>query len=138
MDKQIKLLRKTLKLTQEEFSKKIGIKRNTLANYEIGRNKPIDGIIFSICRVFNVNENWLRTGEGDMFVPVDDLDMRMEYVSELLYNDKSSFHGLINNILVAYSQLSQTEMEAVDKIIDKVLDDYRGNNPVTAENIKEN
>lgn len=67
MNERIKELRKSLGLTQEKFSNRIGIKRNTLANYEIGRNDPIDGIVFSICREFNVNEEWLRTGEGEMF-----------------------------------------------------------------------
>lgn len=67
MHERIKELRKYLELTQEKFANRIGIKRNTLANYEIGRNDPIDGIVFSICREFNVNEKWLRTGEGEMF-----------------------------------------------------------------------
>ena len=71
MNERLRQLRKFLDLTQEEFSKKIGIKRNTLANYEIGRNEPIDGIIFSICREFSVNEKWLRTGEGDMFLQLE-------------------------------------------------------------------
>ncbi len=67
MQERIKKLRKTLDLTQQEFGDRIGIKRNTLANYEIGRNEPIDAVISLICREFNVNETWLRTGEGEMF-----------------------------------------------------------------------
>lgn len=67
----IRLIRKSLELTQEDFSSKIGIKRNTLANYEIGRNIPIDAVLFSIVREFNVNEKWLRTGEGQMFIEAD-------------------------------------------------------------------
>ena len=38
----------------------------------IGRNQPIDAVISLICREFNVNENWLRSGEGEMFLPVED------------------------------------------------------------------
>lgn len=68
MNERLKKLRKTLDLTQQEFADRIGIKRNSLANYETGRNTPIDAIIVSICREFNVNENWLRTGEGEMFI----------------------------------------------------------------------
>ena len=66
-NERLKKLRKTLDLTQQEFADKIGIKRNTMAQYEIGRNEPIDAVIISICREFNVNENWLRTGDGEMF-----------------------------------------------------------------------
>lgn len=69
MDERIKKLRKVLDLTQQEFANRIGIKRNTIANYEAGRNAPIDSVVSLICREFGVNEAWLRTGEGEMFAP---------------------------------------------------------------------
>ena len=68
MKNRIKKIRKELDLTQQEFADKIGIKRNTLSTYESGRNEPIDAVISLICREFNVSKEWLRTGEGDMFV----------------------------------------------------------------------
>ena len=63
-------------MTQQEFAKRIGVKRNTIGQYEIGRNEPIDTVINLICREFNVNEKWLRNGEGEMFnpAPTDTLD----------------------------------------------------------------
>lgn len=67
MDKRIKKLRRTLDLTQQEFGDRIGVKRNTIATYEGGRSTPIDSVISLICREFNVNEEWLRTGTGEMF-----------------------------------------------------------------------
>lgn len=68
MDERLKQLRKELGLTQQEFSDKIGIKRNTFAQYENGRNEPIDAVVRLICSTYNVNEEWLRTGAGTMFV----------------------------------------------------------------------
>ena len=68
MKDRIKKLRKELDLTQQEFAERIGIKRNTIATYESGRNIPIDAVISLICREFNVNEEWLRSGSEDMFV----------------------------------------------------------------------
>lgn len=65
----IKKIRRELNLTQQEFAERIGIKRNTIANYETGRNDPVDSVISLICREFNVREEWLRTGEGEMFKP---------------------------------------------------------------------
>lgn len=65
----IKQLRRALDLTQEAFGKRIGVKRNTIATYELGRNRPIDSVVSLICREFHVNEEWLRTGEGEMFQP---------------------------------------------------------------------
>lgn len=72
MDERIKKLRKALDLTQREFGDRIGVKPNTIATYEIGRNQPIDAVISLICREFNVSETWLRTGEGEMFLPKAD------------------------------------------------------------------
>ena len=69
MKERIKKIRRELNLTQQEFAERIGIKRNTIANYETGRNDPIDSVISLICREFNVREEWLRTGEGEMFKP---------------------------------------------------------------------
>lgn len=76
MKERIKKIRRELNLTQQEFAERIGIKRNTIANYETGRNDPVDSVISLICREFNVREEWLRTGEGEMFKakPSDILD----------------------------------------------------------------
>lgn len=68
MDERIKKIRKALDLTQQEFANRIGVKRNTVATYEMGRSAPSDSAISLICREFNVSEEWLRTGKGEMFI----------------------------------------------------------------------
>lgn len=67
MNERLKKLRKTLDLTQQEFAKRIGIARANIASYEVGKSNLSDAVISLICREFNVNENWLRTGDGEMF-----------------------------------------------------------------------
>ena len=69
MNSRIKKIRKSLDLTQQEFADRLGIKRNTVATYEVGKSNPSDAAISLICREFNVNEEWLRTGVGEMFSP---------------------------------------------------------------------
>lgn len=69
MNERIKELRKALNLTQQQFADRIGIKRNTIANYEIGRNDPVETVLVMICREFNVNREWLLNGIGEMFAP---------------------------------------------------------------------
>ena len=69
MHERIRKLRKSLDLTQEKFAERIGIKRNTIATYESGRNEPVDSVVALICREFHVNEDWLRYGTGEMFSP---------------------------------------------------------------------
>ena len=71
----IKQLRKSLDLTQKEFGDRIGVKPNTIGTYEIGRNAPIDAVISLICREFGVSEEWLRTGDGEMFAPAPAVDL---------------------------------------------------------------
>lgn len=95
-NERLKELRKYLGLTQEEFAKMIGIKRNTLANYEIGRNEPIDAVFFSICTVFGVNEKWLRSGQGDMLAQSETFSLD-EYAK--LQNASESDFKLIRNYL---------------------------------------
>ena len=68
MNERIKKIRKEVGLTQQEFAEAIKVKRNTVATYEMGRSIPSDAAISLICREFDVNEEWLRTGEGEMFI----------------------------------------------------------------------
>ena len=72
----IKKVRKYLDLTQREFGERIGLKGNTIAQYELGRSNPVDSALSLMIREYNINEEWLRTGEGEMFkaAPTDVLD----------------------------------------------------------------
>lgn len=64
----IKQIRKGKCLTQQAIADKLGLKRQTIAAYEIGTVTPSDRTILDICREFDVRESWLRTGEGEPFV----------------------------------------------------------------------
>lgn len=69
MKERLKKLREVLNMSQQEFANRIGVKRGAIANYEVGRNTPVDAVFTLICREFNVREEWLRYGEGEMFNP---------------------------------------------------------------------
>ena len=71
LGERIKKVRRSLDLTQREFGERISIKQNSVAQIEMGRNTS-DQTIVSICREFNVNETWLRTGEGEPFKKTPD------------------------------------------------------------------
>lgn len=72
LGERIKKLRKELNLTQQEFSDRMGIKRNTIAIYETDRSIPSNAALSLICREFNVRETWLREGKGEMFADEDE------------------------------------------------------------------
>lgn len=65
----IKFIRKESGLTQQKFADRIGAKQNTIAQYEIGRNIPLDPVVTAICKEFDIQEDWLRHGIGSMRVP---------------------------------------------------------------------
>ena len=65
----IKQLRKELGMTQAVFAERIGIRQNSVAVIEMGKNMPSDQTVAFICREFRVNEEWLRTGAGEVFIP---------------------------------------------------------------------
>ena len=69
MKNRIRQIRKHYNLNQEDFGKRIGAKQSTVTAYECGNRVPMDVTITSICREFGVNEEWLRTGKGEMFLP---------------------------------------------------------------------
>lgn len=66
INERIKEIRKKYGLTQAKFGERIGVKQNTVAQYEMGRNIPLDSVISLICKEFSVREEWLRTGSGPM------------------------------------------------------------------------
>ena len=77
MNRRLRTLRKHLDLTQNQFAAALHIKQATVASYENGRITPSDSVISGICRDFNVNEIWLRTGEGEMFAPAPNTEMEL-------------------------------------------------------------
>lgn len=60
-------LRKSLGLSVRAFADKVNVSGGLISNIENGRRELTDRTILDICREFNVNEKWLRTGEGEMF-----------------------------------------------------------------------
>ena len=84
MQNRIRLLRKTLNLTQAAFGERIAVKANTITNYETGLRAPSDSVIRSICREFGVSEAWLRTGEEPMFVARSQDEQIAAYVAQTL------------------------------------------------------
>lgn len=114
MKDRIKELRKTLKLTQQSFADTLGIKQNTVALYEMGRSGISDGIIKSICREFNVNEVWLRTGEGDMFKKKTKEEEIAEFCGAMFNSDMQFKRDLIAT-LAKLDEKSWIELEKFAK-----------------------
>lgn len=105
----IKKLRKDLGLTQLEFSERLQMKRNSIAQIEGGRNTS-DQTVRMICREFNVSEKWLRTGEEPMFVPKKE-DALDELVKQKHLSDSDRI------LIEKFLNLKPTERESVIRYI---------------------
>lgn len=112
MNEQIKEIRKSLKLSQEKFGERLGIKKAAVSKIEKGENSLTEQNLKSICREFNVDYIWLTTGEGEMFVNNDD-DF-MEKIDRIMAgeNDKRK------NLFKALIDASDEDVEALDRIIE--------------------
>lgn len=113
MNERIKKLRMALTLTQQEFAKQIGSTQNVVANYEIGRRNPSKSVINNICKTFHVNEDWLRTGTGEMFEDVSRDEQIAEFVQQTLATKPDSFQRRFAAML---STLSDSDWEVLERM----------------------
>lgn len=116
MKERIRGLRRALDLTQQEFADKIGMKRNTIANYETGRNDPSASVISLICREFNANEEWIRTGEGEMFTQRTKNQIITDFLGDLIMEEASFKKRLIE----ALADLDERDWESLEKLATKL------------------
>ena len=112
MNERIKKLRKALDLTQQEFADRLGVKRNTVGQWECGINNVTDATIVFLCKEFNVNEEWLRNGTGEMFLPTDRNADIARLTKQLLDEESDSFKNRLISIL---SNLSVEEWQYLEK-----------------------
>ena len=110
-------IRKAKGYSQQQFADRLNIKRGTIANYECGRNVPIDAVIKLICKEFNVNEEWLRTGEGEMFIPMDRESEIAKLTVSLLTEQSDSFKS---RLITALARLSEDQWELLAQIAEEI------------------
>ncbi|RGG00908.1 XRE family transcriptional regulator [Ruminococcus sp. AF27-12AA] len=125
MNERIKQLRKVLDLTQQKFADKLGVKRNTVGQWECGINAITDRVIFSICREFDVSEEWLRTGEGEMFEQLTEQQKIMKYTALLLKDKNSVIANAIQTLIVTYEQLDDVSKTTLEKIALQYIDNLK-------------
>lgn len=118
----IKVLRRKLDITQEEFAQKLGTTRNTITNYEAGRREPMEATIKSICREFGVNYDWLRTEEGEMFVPTKRDDEITEFIGRIMAGEEDNFK---RRFVAMLSRLDESEWEFIERKALELFDESK-------------
>ncbi len=121
MEERLKEIRKALGLSQIEFAERLNIKITTYNAYEVGRNKPTNATIGLICKTFNVNEKWLRTGEGDMFIDISRNQQIIDFMNNLEVEDSEFKRQFINMLC----NMTEEEWNFVEKKMYELVDESR-------------
>ena len=114
-------LREVLGVSQEELGNKIGLSRFSVSNYESGKRNITDRVVQDICREFNVNEHWLRTGDGDMFIELLPEDEFVAAAAEISRdNDKMAMQAVIE-----YWKLDEDSKKIFRDFISKIVENSK-------------
>ena len=114
INERVKYLRKeVIKLTKQNFSKVLNIFRSNMGNIETGQISLTERIILDICEKYNVNETWLRTGEGEIFAPMSRSETIAQFAGELMRDEDESFR---RQLIEALAQLDEKEWEVLEGI----------------------
>ena len=128
MNKRLRELRKALGLTQGEFGKILGITTSGVSDIESGRRNVTEQhlIMLSNYKEKPIDVNWLRTGDGEMFLPVLEEDEMALYVSELLEDEGDNpLYTIIKEVMHTYSELSPKSQEVIRDAAEKLLENLR-------------
>ena len=126
MYKRLKKLRNELEMTQQEFADVLGTARGNISAYEVGKNAPSDAVISLICTTDfpkgRVNETWLRTGEGEMFIEASRDEQIAAFVGGILKDEEDTFQKKFISMLAA---LDESDWEVLQKMVE-LLQEKKG------------
>lgn len=110
----VKSVRKSLNLTLEKFGDKIGLKKNSLSQIENGHNNLTEANARAICREFNVNEEWLKNGTGEMFDKLSEEEEVAGLVSDILEDGTNNpLFDIILDIIRVFNELSPESQKTI-------------------------
>lgn len=113
LNERVKQLRKNLDLTMEKFGEKIGVKKSAISLIESGRNSLTEQMIKSICREFDVDEEWLRNGTGSMFIERTRDEEIARFIGTIQSVDDDSF---MKKFISMLAKLDESEWKLLEKM----------------------
>ena len=116
VNERIKEIRKLNNLTMDKFGERIKISKVSVSRIESGINNPSDQTLSLICREFNVNEEWLRYGTGEMFVKRDKIQVISEFAADMIKEPESFKARLFESL----AKLDEKDWIAIGQIFDKL------------------
>lgn len=119
MNERIKEARKALGLSQDEFGRRLGVTRGAVTNIELNKVEPKPLFVDLICREFDVNEEWLRTGAGPMFIEKTRDEELAEFFGKALAGDPDFRRRLLS----AMSRLSEEQWAMLEEVAQRLASD---------------
>ncbi len=116
----IEILRKDLSMSRRVFGEKLGVSESVIVNIEYDRLKRPDqkeSLYKLICKEFNVNEEWLRTGNGEMFIPLTRDQLITDFAADLIMEDNTFKKRLVE----ALAKLDENEWEVLEKLAESLI-----------------
>ena len=107
-------------MTQKDFADRLGFSQNFIAQIECGTKIPSDRTISDICRIFDVDEVWLRTGEGDMLVQRSQDEKLAAFFGEVNLTDEGDFR---KRFLSALSELDPDGWKVIENLMKKCMNE---------------
>lgn len=101
-------------VSKSEFARKINVTPAYIS--KLGKNPdsvPSDRTIYDICREYDINEEWLRTGKGEMQIPLTRSDTIAKFAGELIKEEDDSFKKKLINVL---AKLDENQWEVLEDI----------------------
>lgn len=119
MNERIKELRKAKGLSQDEFGRRLGVTRGAVTNIELNKVEPKPLFVDLICREFDVNEEWLRTGAGPMFIEKSRDEDLAEFFGKVLAGDPDFRRRLLS----AMSRLTEEQWAMLEEVAQRLASD---------------
>ena len=113
----IKEIRKYLDLTMEKFGERLGVGKTAISKLENNERNLTDQMAVSICREFDVNETWLRTGEGEMFIQRTRNQQITDFLGDLIKEEDGTFK---KRLIEAMSKLDEKDWEDIERLVNKL------------------
>lgn len=107
----LRVIRRTLNLTQQEFAQEIGIDKNTYWNYENDRRNPDSDILKKILKIANVNLNWLIAGCGERFIPEENIRIK-NLIGQNDVNILKTLRMYLRRIEILYAESERKKKKA--------------------------
>jgi len=118
MNERVRQLRKEiLKLTQQEFAKSINISRSNLGGIETGAVSVTNRVLSDICNEYGVNDNWIRNGEGEVFVDLSE----DEYIASLMGDIIATDDKFMKNMIKVFSELTDEQRDFLMDLMNKMV-----------------